>query len=54
MKSKSLNIMQLTGLIKKASFVIANDTGPAHIAAHLGQTRFSDLWSSHDTKKSIY
>ena len=34
-KNKSLNIAQLSGLIKKASFVVANDTGPAHIAAHL-------------------
>ncbi len=34
-KNKSLNILELSGLIKKASFVVANDTGPAHIAAHL-------------------
>ena len=34
---KSLNIMELAGLITKASYVIANDTGPAHMAAHLGQ-----------------
>jgi len=34
---KALDIMELTGLIKNASFVIANDTGPAHIAAHIGQ-----------------
>ncbi len=34
---KSLNIMELAGLIKKASYVIGNDTGPAHIAAHLGK-----------------
>ena len=33
---KSLNISQLASLIKDSSFVIANDTGPAHIAAHLG------------------
>ena len=29
--------MELSGLISKASFIIANDTGPAHIAAHLGK-----------------
>ena len=34
-KNKSLNISELSGLIKRASFVVANDTGPAHIAAHL-------------------
>ena len=33
---KALNISQLTSLIKESSFVIANDTGPAHIAAHVG------------------
>ena len=34
---KPLNIMELAGLIKKSKFIIANDTGPAHIAAHLGK-----------------
>ena len=29
--------MQLADLITKSSFVIANDTGPAHMTAHLGQ-----------------
>ena len=29
--------MELAGLIKKSSFIIANDTGPAHMAAHLGK-----------------
>ena len=32
---KALDIMEFGGLIKKSSFVIANDTGPAHMAAHL-------------------
>ena len=34
-KNQSLNVNELSGLIKNASFVVANDTGPAHIAAHL-------------------
>jgi len=34
--NKALNISELAGLIKKSSFIIANDTGPAHMAAHLG------------------
>ena len=34
---KALNITELTGLIKKSAFVIANDTGPAHIASHLNK-----------------
>ena len=33
---KALDISQLTSLIKESSFVIANDTGPAHITAHTG------------------
>jgi len=52
MKSKSLNIMQLTGLIKKASFVIANDTGPAHIAAHIGQKGLV-IFGHHTTPKKV-
>ena len=33
---RALNISQLTCLIKNSSFVVANDTGPAHITAHVG------------------
>ena len=33
---KALDISQLASLIKDSSFVVANDTGPAHITAHLG------------------
>ena len=33
---KPINISQLSSLIKESSFVVANDTGPAHIAAHVG------------------
>ena len=32
---RSLDISQLTSLIKDSSFIVANDTGPAHIAAHV-------------------
>ena len=31
-----LNISELSSLIKNSSFVVANDTGPAHMSAHLG------------------
>ena len=34
--NKAIKITQLAGLIKYSSFVISNDTGPAHMAAHLG------------------
>ena len=51
-KDKSLNIMELAGLINKASYVIANDTGPAHMAAHLGQ-RGIVLFGYHTTPKKV-
>ncbi len=34
--NKAINISQLASLIKDSAFVVANDTGPAHMAAHLG------------------
>jgi ADP-heptose:LPS heptosyltransferase len=48
----ALNIMELAGLIKKASYVIANDTGPAHMTAHLGQ-RGTVLFGHHTTAKKV-
>ncbi len=45
---KALDISQLAGLIKDSSFVIANDTGPAHMAAHLGSKGIA-LFGSHTT-----
>ena len=50
--NKSLNIMELAGLITKASYVIANDTGPAHMAAHLGQ-KGTVLFGHHTTAKKV-
>ena len=50
--SKALNIMELTGLISKASYVIANDTGPAHIAAHLNK-RGVVIFGYHTTPKKV-
>jgi len=35
-------------LIKQSSFVIANDTGPAHISAHLGVKGLT-LFGAHTT-----
>jgi len=51
-KDKPLNIMELAGLINKASYVIANDTGPAHMAAHLGQ-RGIVLFGYHTTPQKV-
>jgi ADP-heptose:LPS heptosyltransferase len=45
---KALDIPQLSSLINDSSFVIANDTGPAHIAAHLGSKGIA-LFGSHTT-----
>ena len=49
---KSLNISQLTSLIKDSSFVIANDTGPAHIAAHVGAKGLT-LFGKHTTAYKV-
>jgi ADP-heptose:LPS heptosyltransferase len=45
---KALDIAQLASLIKESSFVIANDTGPAHISAHLGVKGLT-LFGAHTT-----
>ena len=43
---KALDISQLAALIKDSSFVVANDTGPAHMTAHLGSKGIA-LFGSH-------
>ena len=43
---RAVNISQLSALIKSSSFVIANDTGPAHMAAHL-EAKGLTLFGSH-------
>ena len=49
---KSLNISQLSSLIKESYFVISNDTGPAHMAAHLN-VKGLVLFGSHTTAKKV-
>ena len=49
---KSLNIMELAGLIKKSSFVVANDTGPAHMVAHLDMQGVV-LFGYHTTPQKV-
>ena len=51
-KGKSLNHMELAGLISKSSYVIANDTGPAHMTAHLGKMGLV-LFGYHTTAKKV-
>ena len=49
---KALDISQLTSLIKGSSFVVANDTGPAHITAHTG-TKGLTLFGKHTTAYKV-
>ena len=49
---KALDISQLTRLIKESSFVVANDTGPAHMAAHLN-VKGLVLFGSHTTAQKV-
>jgi len=51
-ENKSLHISELATLIKDSSFVIANDTGPAHMAAHLGAKGLA-LFGSHTTAYKV-
>ena len=49
---KPLDISQLTSLIEDSSFIIANDTGPAHIAAHVGAKGLT-LFGKHTTAYKV-
>ena len=49
---KALDISQLSSLIKDSSFVISNDTGPAHMTAHLGAKGLT-LFGSHTTAYKV-
>ena len=49
---KALNISELASLVKNSSFVVSNDTGPAHMSAHLG-VRGITLFGSHTTAYKV-
>ncbi len=49
---KALDISQLAALIKDSSFVVANDTGPAHMTAHLGSNGLA-LFGAHTTAYKV-
>ena len=51
-ENKSVDIKTLISLINNAKFVIANDTGPAHIASHLNKLGFV-LFGSHTSAKKV-
>jgi ADP-heptose:LPS heptosyltransferase len=49
---RALDISQLTSLIKNSAYVIANDTGPAHITAHVGAKGLT-LFGKHTTPYKV-
>ena len=51
-KEKPLDLMELVGFIKGSSYVISNDTGPAHICAHLNKKGLA-LFGSHTTAEKV-
>jgi len=51
-QEKVLRLNQLISLIKNASFVVANDTGPAHICAHLNKPGLV-LFGSHTSAHKV-
>ena len=50
--NKPVNIKILVSLVNKAKFVIANDTGPAHIASHLDKKGLV-LFGGHTSAKKV-
>ena len=51
-KGKSLDISELISLIKDASFIVANDTGPAHICCHMNKPGLV-LFGSHTSARKV-
>tara|TARA_B100001121_G_scaffold288993_1_gene287561 strand:+ start:1091 stop:2023 length:933 start_codon:yes stop_codon:yes gene_type:complete len=50
--NEPLNIKTLISLINKAKLIIANDTGPAHIASHLEKKGLA-LFGNHTSAKKV-
>jgi len=50
--SEPVNIKTLISLINNAKFIIANDTGPAHIASHLDKKGIV-LFGNHTSAKKV-
>ena len=50
--NEPINIKTLISLVSNAKFIIANDTGPAHIASHLDKNGVV-LFGSHTTAKKV-
>ena len=50
--NKALSITKLASLIKDSQFIISNDTGPAHMAAHMN-VKGLVLFGSHTTANKV-
>ncbi|MDC0426701.1 lipopolysaccharide heptosyltransferase family protein [Pelagibacteraceae bacterium] len=51
-KGKFLEISELISLIKDASFIVSNDTGPAHICSHMNKHGIV-LFGSHTSARKV-
>jgi ADP-heptose:LPS heptosyltransferase len=51
-ENKALKLNQLISLIKDASFIVANDTGPAHICSHMNKAGIV-LFGSHTSAHKV-
>tara|TARA_Y100001970_G_scaffold283599_1_gene399140 strand:+ start:1133 stop:2068 length:936 start_codon:yes stop_codon:yes gene_type:complete len=51
-KGSPLNIIELISVIDKATYIISNDTGPAHICSHLNKKGLV-LFGSHTTPEKV-
>ena len=50
--NQSTNFFQLAKILSESLFVVSNDTGPAHIAAHLGCSGLA-LFGSHTSSRKV-
>jgi len=50
--NRPINMMELAGLILKSSYIIGNDTGPAHMAAHLGKNGLA-IFGHHTSPQKV-
>ena len=44
--------LELVSFIKEASYIVSNDTGPAHISSHLNKKGLA-LFGSHTSAKKV-
>ena len=51
-KNQPVNISFLISLINSARYIVSNDTGPAHIAAHVNKSGLV-LFGRHTTPKKV-